>query len=274
MTTVSKNRFSPPTDWSAQYLLQNPIFNELCQLLPLAEQQTWPDNSVLNGWRQTQDFQFVDSNTLAADGRYYEAFIYEKKQIPTRAANWHDLFGALIWCLFPKSKAALNQQHMAEIAEHGVKQRSILRNKLTLLDECGILVALEPAALAHAEMLQQHQWQHSFWQQRSAWWQHITPVVFGHAVYEMATLPFIGLTAKCWFLSVPSGFSGWSLTARYTFLDEKLAAQIAQPGALLDNRQLTPLPLLGVPQWYQANSEHTFYLNREYFRPLRQQPGQ
>ncbi|CAM5212301.1 hypothetical protein ALON55S_02729 [Alishewanella longhuensis] len=90
---------------------------------------------------------------------------------PTRAENWHDFFGALIWCLFPKTKALLNQLHMAEIAEHGQQQRSKLRNKLTLLDECGVLVCLEPEQLAHAELLRQHQWQQSFVTKRSDWWQ-------------------------------------------------------------------------------------------------------
>lgn len=264
-----KNRFSAPEDWSASYLTANPVFQDLCAQFPLQQYTRWPEVANLNAWRNVPDYAFVDNALLAADGRYYEEFIFAQKQIPTRAANWHDLFGALIWILFPKTKALLNQLHMAEIAQHGQKQRSPLRNKLTLLDECGILVALEPAALAHAPLLREHQWQSSFWQQRTAWGQYIRPVVFGHAIYEMATQPFIGLTAKSWFIEVPTGFSQWPLTDAYTFLDEKLAGQIANTAALLDNQQLTPLPVLGIPGWYEANEQQLFYTNTEYFRPRR-----
>lgn len=265
----SKPRFMAPPHWSVELLNKNPIFNDVSQLFTLSACHCWPDVALLNSWRQAKDYQFVENAVLEADGRYYEHFIYETQQIPTRAENWHDFFGALIWCLFPKTKALLNQLHMAEIAEHGQQQRSKLRNKLTLLDECGVLLCLEPEQLAHAEFLRQHQWQQSFVTKRSDWWQGVRPVIFGHAIYEMATMPFIGLTAKCYFMSVPEGFCDWSLTDTYTFLDEKLEQQIANTSLLLDNQQLTPLPLLGVPHWYPTNSEQTFYANTEYFRPKR-----
>lgn len=258
-----------PQHWQNAILSANPIFSDLLACFNLSTQADWPSPAELNGWRVDQRFQFVANALLEADGRYYEHFIYDTQQIPTRAENWHDFFGALIWCLFPKSKALLNQLHMAEIAEHGQQQRSKLRNKLTLLDECGVLVCLEPEQIAHAELLRNHQWQQSFVERRQEWWQGVRPVIFGHAIYEMATMPFIGLTAKSWFLAVPAGFSLWSLTDTYTFLDEMLAQQIANTETLLDNQQLTPLPLLGIPDWYAANSEQTFYANTEYFRPKR-----
>lgn len=266
---AAKQRFTAPAAWSATALMKNPIFSDLVQRFTVGDYATWPEPAQLNTWRANPAFQFVANSLLEADGRYYESFIFDTKQIPTRAENWHDFFGALIWCLFPKTKAVLNQLHMAEIAEHGQKQRSKLRNKLTLLDECGVLVCLEPEQLAHAELLRNHHWQQSFVTKRSDWWQGVRPVIFGHAIYEMATAPFIGLTAKSWFMAVPDGFSHWSLTDTYTFLDEKLAQQIANTNSLLDNRQLTPLPLLGIPNWYADNSEPRFYSNTEYFRPKR-----
>lgn len=225
--------------------------------------------ALLNHWRCRQDFCFVDNQQLEQDGSYYEAFIATHRQIPTREENWHDFFGALIWCLFPKTKALLNALHMTDIDQHGPKVRTVLRNKLTLLDECGVLICLEPSALHHGQWLREHQWQQSFWQHRADWWQHLKPVIIGHALYEMATMPFIGLTAKALFLEVPPGFSQWHLTDAYTFLDEKLALQIANSELLLDNLQLTPLPLLGVPGWYAANQQAEFYANTDYFRPRR-----
>lgn len=265
----SKSRFTPPTDWSAALLTANPIFADLLTRFPLQSQSQWPAPDQLNRWRSDTAFSFVENTLLEQDGRYYEDFIFATRQIPTRAENWHDFFGALIWCLFPHTKALLNQLHMADIALHGQKQRTALRNKLTLFDECGVVLCLEPAALAHADWLREHNWQQSFLSQRRQWWQGVRPLIFGHAIYEMATMPFIGLTAKVLFIEVPTGFSQWSLTDAYTFLDEKLLQQIANNHLLLDNRQLTPLPLLGVPAWYDANEQVEFYTNTDYFRPRR-----
>uniref|UniRef100_UPI004047B8A3 DUF3025 domain-containing protein n=1 Tax=Rheinheimera sp. TaxID=1869214 RepID=UPI004047B8A3 len=266
--TAVKNRFTPPLDWDASLLHRSPIFADLCQRFSLEPLSQWPDVAWLNQCVTHATVRFVDNDALAADGRYYEEYIYATRCVPTRKDNWHDFFGALIWCLFPKSKALLNQLHMAEIAEHGQQQRSKLRNKLTLLDECGVLVCLEPEQLAHAELLRNHQWQQSFVTKRSDWWQGVRPVIFGHAIYEMATAPFLGLTAKCLFIDVPEGFSQWHLTEVYHYLDGQLCSLIRQD-ALLSTEQLTPLPLLGVPEWFAANENPQFYLNHDYFRPRR-----
>lgn len=263
-----KNRFVAPADWSAELLLQNPIFSDLTKQYPLTSCQDWPTLATLNRWLQNSPCQLIANEVLEQDGRYYEQFIYQTGQVPTRLDNWHDLFGACIWGVFPKTKSLLNQLHMAEISQHGQKQRSTLRNKLTLFDECGVVICLEPAALEHATLLQTHQWQQSFSERRDDWWQQTRPVIFGHAMYEMATSPFVGLTAKSLFMAVPDGFCHWSLTDAYSFLDQKLQQQIANGALLLDNQQLTPLPLLGVPGWWDANRHADFYLNTEYFRAL------
>ncbi|WP_333607189.1 DUF3025 domain-containing protein [Arsukibacterium sp.] len=267
--TSNSNRFIAPEHWQVSLLSTNPIFNDLCQLFPLLTQPQWPEPALLNQWRRLKDYSFIENSALLADGRYYESYIADSRQIPCREQNWHDLFGALIWCLFPQTKALINQLHQAEILREGNKTRTVLRNKLTLLDECGVIIACEPDAIAHQTWLRQHQWQQSFIQQRQDWWQHIRPLIFGHAMYEMATKPFLGLTAKCWFIEVPSGFSQWSLTDAYIFIDQKLCQQIANGAAVLDNQQLSPLPLLGVPGWYPDNQQQAFYENTGYFRPKR-----
>ncbi|HEX5792981.1 MAG TPA: DUF3025 domain-containing protein [Rheinheimera sp.] len=267
--TDVKNRFTPPALWDAGILSASAIFADLCQQFHISQLVQWPDLAQLNQWTQSKTARFVDNNILAADGRYYEEYIYATGGVPTRQQNWHDFFGALIWCLFPQTKALLNQLHMADIAQHGLKQRTKLRNKLTLFDECGIVVCLEPAMHGHADLLRQHQWQQSFVTLRSDWWQGVRPMIFGHAMYEMATAPFIGLTAKALFIAVPAGFSQWSLTAAYSFVDASLHEQIANEAVLLDNQQLTPLPLLGVPTWYNDNKNASFYNNTDYFRPQR-----
>ena len=267
--TDVKIRFTPPPGWSSPLLLENPIFADLCQRFALAQLTQYPDTNWLNQYRLQSGVSFVDNDALSTDGRYYEEYIYATGQVPTREHNWHDFFGALIWCLFPQTKRLLNKLHMAEIAQYGLKQRSQLRNKLTLFDECGVVICLEPDVIEHARLLRTHQWQQSFVSKRQNWWQGIRPMVFGHAIYEMATAPFVGLTAKAVFIDVPQGFSQWSITAAYSFVDEKLHEQIANQALLLDNQQLTPLPLLGVPGWYKDNDTASFYNNTDYFRPLR-----
>tara|TARA_R110002126_G_scaffold15664_11_gene63935 strand:+ start:808 stop:1023 length:216 start_codon:yes stop_codon:yes gene_type:complete len=51
------------------------------------------------------------------------------------------------------------------------------------------------------------------------------------------------------------------LTVAYSFPDQKMQQQIANGALLLNNAQLTALPLLGVPGWYSANIRASFYLN-------------
>ena len=266
--TEVKSRFTPPAQWQSAVMANNPIFADLCQRFGVNHLTHWPDVSWLNGLAVQSAVKFVDNEALMADGRYYEEYIYATKQVPTRKDNWHDFFGALIWSLFPKTKSLLNQLHMAEIAEYGQKQRSKLRNKLTLFDECGVVICLEPDAIKHADLLRQHQWQQSFVTHRTDWWQSIRPVIFGHAIYEMATAPFLGLTAKAFFLDVPAGFSEWALPQAYAYLDSQLVRLISAQ-ALLNLEQLTPLPLLGVPKWFAANQQPQFYSNEQYFRPKR-----
>ncbi|MBZ9610597.1 DUF3025 domain-containing protein [Rheinheimera maricola] len=263
-----KIRFTPPANWNSALLHDNAIFADLCQQFDLEPLTHYPDVAWLNQLAPTTAVKFVDNDALSTDGRYYEEYIYATAQVPTRKDNWHDFFGALIWCLFPQTKSLLNKLHMAEIAQYGLKQRSKLRNKLTLFDECGVVICLEPDVIEHADLLRQHQWQQSFVANRQDWWQGIRPMVFGHAVYEMATAPFIGLTAKALFVDVPAGFRQWPLQKAYSCLD-KLLLRFITDGALLNPQQLTPLPLLGVPKWYAANQKPQFYTNNDYFRPKR-----
>ena len=267
---MNKNRFSAPANWQSNLLTNNNLFSDLCQVFNPDRFTLWPSVSALNKCRRDEAISFVDNSALEQDGRYYEEFIYATAQVPTRSENWHDFFGALIWCLFPDTKKLLNRLHIAEIHLHGQKQRSKLRNKLTLFDECGVVLCVESAAWQQVDLLRTHQWRQSFVVQRADWWQQLRPVIFGHAIYEMATAPFIGLTAKTLFIKVPDGFCQWSLTAAYSFLDRELHEQIANGAVLLDNQQLTPLPVLGVPGWYDDNNNPGFYNNTDYFRPLRQ----
>ncbi len=271
-------RFLAPAAWEPHIWSDNPIFSELTAMFPLASWRDFPTVAELEQWRQELRpelaMRFVDNDLLAADGRYYEAFIYHSQQIPTRYPNWHDLFGALIWCLFPNSKNLLNRLHIEEISQFGAHSRTLLRNKLTLLDECGVLILYRAGYEHVVEALRQHQWQQAFVEHRACWQgQHqataIGAMMFGHANYEMATRPFIGCTGKMLALEVSEQFFKQPLRQRIDFIDTALSEQIANRGILLNPEQLSPLPLLGVPGWFFANEQPEFYQDSSYFRPKR-----
>jgi hypothetical protein len=46
-------------------------------------------------------------------------------------------------------------------------------------------------------------------------------------------------------------------------------SMVKQDNILENNKNLYPLPLLGVPNWYDENKEKGFYENTSYFRPKR-----
>jgi Protein of unknown function (DUF3025) len=265
------SRFTAPKEWQPELFLESGIFRALSAIFPLAEQADFPSPELLTEWLHQHtallDWSFVDSTVLDADGRYYEDFISQSQQIPIRASNWHDLFGALIWCLFPKSKQLMNQLHMAQIQQFGSKERTKVRHKLTLLDECGVLLCIKSSQRFLLDLLRDHQWTDAFYQHKNLW-SELNPIIFGHANYEMATKPFIGLTGKLWCIELPEQTRLPQGIKGYNFVDELLVKQLVQAEVLLDNQQLSPLPLLGVPGWYKEQDE-AFYADTSYFRPKR-----
>jgi hypothetical protein len=266
------SRFTAPTEWQPELFAEPGLFSALAAIFPLAEQTDFPSPELLTLWLHQhttlQDWSFVDSSLLDQDGRYYEDFISQSQQIPMRENNWHDLFGALIWCLFPKSKKLMNQLHMEQIRQFGSKERSKIRHKLTLLDECGVLLCIKPSERYLLDLLRDQQWIQAFYQHK-AQWEALTPLIFGHANYEMATKPFIGLTGKLWCIELPEHTALPEGIKGYNFVDELLAKQLVHAEVLLDNQQLSPLPLLGIPGWYKEQGL-AFYADTSYFRPKRQ----
>ncbi len=233
-----------------------PCAEQLCELLP-------PGVKTQSG----QPVRFVNQDDIDFNGRAYETVIYQSGQIPTRKDNWHDMFGAFIWCLFPKTKAKLNELHHLDISAHGEKVRTKTRNAITLLDECGVILAITDDS--YRQQFRAHQWHWGFVKQRSSWGRDISAFTIGHANYEMLTKPYIGLTGKAIFVDVPQGFSQFALKEQYSYLDRKLCQIITEQDLLKDNSAFSPLPLLGVPGWYPDNEDPTFYQNKDYFRDKR-----
>lgn len=197
----------------------------------------------------------------------YEARIYLSGEIQTRTGNWHDFFNALVWVAFPRTKTALNACHFSALARGpATPNRAPARDALTLFDESGVAVVYADETLA--ELLRAFRWKELFHERRRAVREGMRFVVFGHSLHEKALQPYIGLTGKGLLLKTREDFFARSAGEQARALDDMMAERFT-PGAQPDKGELTPVPLLGVPGWWQGNEEGTFYDNREYFRPRR-----
>ena len=213
---------------------------------------------------------FIDDGKVDLTDRYYEVFIAEENQVPTRT-NWHDTFNAMMWIAFPRSKKMLNALHCQEIAQFGVHPRTPKRNRLTHFDECGLVIAVPQDKLIKANdllnLLATHQWQECLVENQQEWGNTLFPMIIGHALYEMLLEPFIGLTAKWLAVIVPAGFAQQDEITRYQMVDKALAERLSDLDGLAAKNTLKPIPLLGIPGWYQQQTE-AFYADTGYFRPL------
>ena len=216
-------------------------------------------------WPQTHSglpVQFVPQDSLT---RYYEAEVFELGRVATREQNWHDLFNALIWRTWPRSKAALNALHYHQLALAPTGPRGPVRDAATLFDECGLVVAYSNPALLNA--LIGHDWNTLFIDQAHAWGQQIQALCFGHATLEALLDPFAGLTAKCWTIAVTPDWFALPQTAQIEDLDMRIAAAI-RAAEIQKPAQLPPLPYLGIPGWW-PQQDAAFYANTSYFRQRR-----
>jgi len=267
--------------WDPDFLKQSLIFADLKILLKHKNWSDWPgcqglldllDQPVILSSNITLDMKPQD-DSLPFPEMGYEERVYKKGIISTREHNWHDLFNAFIWLLFPKTKVLLNKLHMQELEQQAGKKRSPARDAITHLDESGIIIVSSKASLLSA--LKNHQWQDAFVQSRGLWQpkagniQQIGAFIFGHGLYEKAFKPFIGFTGKAYCLEVTGHFFHQDKMAQYKRLDHLLSADIQQKNTLADSSQLSPLPVLGVPGWSEENQSTEFYNNKNYFRDKR-----
>lgn len=252
-------------DWgAAQAKLREPIFAPLKPALARLPAGRWPDHGELTAaaggiaTSRGKPIRFVPP-TLHTEGerRYYELHIADTGEIETRGENWHDLFNALVWMTFPRSKAAINAQHAAILQERGeteARHRSPERDALTLFDEGGVVVTSSSPDMQR--LIAGFAWKEVFWRRREELQRTTAFTCFGHACYEQALEPYVGMVAKTVFL--PPGP-----------VDELLAAHFAERTNFASPRAMAPMPVLGVPGWYPQNTDERFYDDERYFRPKR-----
>ncbi len=271
---------NPTPDWNRNALLQSPLFFPLHPVIERLGAEAFPAledcNALLDAChspiltRSGHALRFVaqEYGRLPFEAQY-EPRCYLKGEVYTRSNNWHDLLNALVWLTFPKAKAAINARHYRVLTEKesGSSERGAVRDTSTLLDESGVVIPYADEELAG--LLKGFRWKELFWARRAGVQARMGFYLFGHGLYEKALRPYVGMTGQALLLRVEPDFFDWPLARRLEHLDGLLADYLDAPEHCRSTRELTPVPLLGVPGWAAENEDAAYYDNTAYFRPGR-----
>lgn len=208
-----------------------------------------PSLALLNSFSEEKDLRNENGKPVrfvapARSDPYYEVHLFETGRVQTRPGSRHDLFNALAWLAFPRTKARINAMHAAQIPREGGR-RGRLRDMLTIFDEGGAIVAGTAAA---ESLVRAARWRELFVER----WREFRIVVVGHAVLEQALKPRPSVTCKVVFAHPNED------------LDECAARTIAR---LRTPSDLPPLPVFGYPGWLPESRDPAFYADTRYFRP-------
>ena len=270
--------------WDPQFLSRSPMFEPLYAIASnLMKHATWPNLQDYQQLLHTtekiisnqngQPIRFVTQGQKPLHfSEKYEPRIFLAGEIQTRTQNWHDLFNSLVWLTFPKAKAIINARHYVAFrsrneAEMNKTNRPKIQDAITLFDESGVVVAYSDENLA--SLLKTFQWKTLFWEQRTAIPAGMKSFLFGHSLYEKALHPYTGMTGKGCLVKVDKLFFDKPVTEQVAELDEKIAAILSDESKLTSPRELSPVPLLGIPGWTPENASEGYYDNTDYFRPGR-----
>lgn len=272
----------PTPEWNKDALLHSPLFFPLHPVISRFGADAFPTiedcNALLDACRPliaTQSghaLRFVaqEYGKLPFEAQY-EPRCYLSGEVYTRAGNWHDLLNALVWLTFPKAKAAINARHYRALTDgrkaDGSSERGAVRDTNTLLDESGVVIPYADEELA--ALLRGFRWKELFRERRDDVREGMGFYLFGHGLYEKAIDPYVGMTGQGLLLRVEPDFFGWPPERRLAHLDGLLADYLGAPEHCLSTRELTPVPLLGVPGWTSENDDAEYYDNTAYFRPGR-----
>jgi len=268
-------------EWPYSYLSRALPFAPLRPFMSRLRDDKFPGLAELNGLLANRDSAIRVRNGQAlrwvpqSQGKLpfdaqYEPRCYLQGEVQTREYNWHDLFNALVWMRFPRAKAAINARHYAALCDAGggaAKGRGATRDAATLLDESGVIVACASPDLGR--LLREFRWKELFWERRAQLPDALDFCLFGHGLYEKALKPYVGMTGQGLLLDVGSDYFAMPAEQRAAYLDELLAAYLDDPAHCSNTRELTPVPLLGIPDWDECNADPAYYDNTAYFRPGR-----
>lgn len=260
--------------WDREALLASPWFAAVHHLLARLPRERFPSLDDLNALARERGVRTGGDAPLtfvpvAALGKgldsQYEVRVFRTGEVPTRTDGWHDLFNALVWLAFPRTKATFNRIHHDELVRRwGAQQRGTARDVLTLFDEGGVVVACAAPALARC--LEDFQWKELFWTRRQEATEAMRFFVFGHAILEKSLAPYKGVTAKALVIDVAHEALALPPAALVALLDARAAEHFARPGALESTRAFQPLPVLGIPGWTWENEDPAYYDDENVFR--------
>ena len=268
-------------DWNTDWLNRSGMFAPLRALGARLPDIGWPNPALLNALAddagrvvnaQGLRVRFVPQAPKSKD--FHDGFeprAFLKGEVQLRPLHWHDLFNALVWMTFPTAKAVINARHYESLSAGKTGDRPPVRDALTLFDEEGVVVLSSDASLL--EEMREFRWKELFWKRREEVGKRMRFFLFGHALYHKALDPFVGMTGKAVLLRVPDAFAQLPLNSQITEADRLLAAHIGDRTRLSHGRELSPLPVLGVPGWWGGNEQESFYENTGYFRPGRNGSG-
>lgn len=210
------------------------------------------DARLVNG--QGRPLRFVAAD--AAGDAAYEAHIWETGGVPTRTGDpggWHDLFNALVWLTFPRTKARLNRLQADVIQAEGVRPgRGGLRDAATLFDENAALLFTDDRDLIAA--LRGFDWRALFVAGRARFPARARVVVFGHALLDKLRAPYKAACAHAWIIEAGAPDAADAL------------AEASLEASTLHSAAFAPLPVLGIPGWWPANAAPDFYDDPRVFR--------
>jgi hypothetical protein len=263
-----------PSSSFAERELGGAIFAPYAKLLDSLPRGRWPTHAELTALARGIEtgrgmaLRFVAPRTQhEGERRPYEERIAATGEVETRLGNWHDLFNALVWIAFPRSKAAVNRAHALLLAERGAaeaRNRSSERDALTLFDEGGVVVASSSPGLLR--LIAEHEWKALFWTRRAELERNARFFAFGHALLEKALEPYLGIVAKTVFIDVDADFMLRPADEQVAIVDERLAAHFEHRGNFATPKVMRPMPVLGVPGWHRDNAREEFYDDRSHFR--------
>ena len=213
--------------------------------------------------------KFIPQDDLPR-ARAYEEHIALTGGVPTRL-NLHDFFNACVWLTFPLTKAVLNARQYEQIQAHGVQdKRGMARDALTLFDENAAILVTSNTQIADA--LRHFDWQNALVATRDLWDDPFNPhpqaraavYLIGHALMDKLIEPRKDMCAHTWVVLVKDEWFGMNLVARMADLDTRLSTQLKHHN--FHTRDFYPLPILGVPYFWQDNRDAAFYNDATVFR--------
>lgn len=243
------------------FLPHSPLFESPLRYLALLNQAA-SDLCLRNA--RGMPIKFVNATNLS--GMAYEPTIYGSGRVATRISGfaqadaWHDYFNAMMWLLWPLTKATINQYQVfaqTRVAERSANQRSAEQDRLTLIDESGLLVVCT-AELAECFVLRQ--WQRLFVQERGAHEAgHFKVLVLGHGLMQKLAQPFKSITGQACVVIADD--------PQTVAADLALSAHVA---IMANGKKPQPLPVMGLPYWHQTwmvgEQDEQFYNDASVFR--------